>query len=261
VSEALSSLLAVGTRLAHDGQWWQVAELNGPYVLLSGASGVRRVSAGHLLADPSTRLDGRPPPPPGAPARSWPGWARPNWRSCASASRTSRKCGRGSGADAPSWRRPASRARSTLPVSRCWTAMPPRPPRSGSGCPPCAAGSRTSGTTARPGWPTTAGDADGGRWPGRTRAGWTRPGRCWPTAPMPAGPPRTWSSPRSPPAWTPSTTRERCRSRRRPAPASCCARSPGAPPRSAGRRPSGRSLAARRRPTGGCARRGRASTC
>jgi transposase InsO family protein len=66
VSESLRGLLAVGTRLAHDGQWWQVAELNGPDVLLSGAAGVRRVSAGHLLADPSTRLDGAPAGPVGS---------------------------------------------------------------------------------------------------------------------------------------------------------------------------------------------------
>jgi transposase InsO family protein len=66
VSESLRGLLAVGTRLAHDGQWWQVAELNGPDVLLSGASGARRVSAGHLLADPSTRLDGAPAGPAGS---------------------------------------------------------------------------------------------------------------------------------------------------------------------------------------------------
>jgi hypothetical protein len=56
VSDDLRVLLAVGTRLAHDGRWWQVSELDGPHVLLSGAAGVRRVSAGHLLADPSTRL-------------------------------------------------------------------------------------------------------------------------------------------------------------------------------------------------------------
>jgi hypothetical protein len=66
VSECLRGLLAVGARLAHDGQWWQVAELNGPDVLLSAASGVRRVSAGHLLADPSTRLDGAPVGPVGS---------------------------------------------------------------------------------------------------------------------------------------------------------------------------------------------------
>jgi hypothetical protein len=66
VSESLRGLLAEGTRLAHDGQWWQVAELNGPDVLLSGASGVRRVSAGHLLAGPSTRLDGAPAGPVGS---------------------------------------------------------------------------------------------------------------------------------------------------------------------------------------------------
>jgi len=65
VSESLRGLLAVGTRLAHDGQWWQVAEMDGPGVLLSGASGMRRVSAGHLLADPSTRLDGAPAAPVG----------------------------------------------------------------------------------------------------------------------------------------------------------------------------------------------------
>ena len=63
MSEDLRGLLAVGTRLAHDGQWWQVTELNGADVLLSGASGVRRVGAGHLLADPSTRLDGAPADP------------------------------------------------------------------------------------------------------------------------------------------------------------------------------------------------------
>ena len=70
MNETLRGLLAVGTRLAHDGQWWKVAELNGPDVLLSGASGVRRVSAGHLLADPSTRLDGAPAAPSGASAPS-----------------------------------------------------------------------------------------------------------------------------------------------------------------------------------------------
>jgi hypothetical protein len=56
VSDDLRVLLAVGTRLAHDGRWWQVSELDGPHVLLSGAAGVQRVSAAHLLADPSTRL-------------------------------------------------------------------------------------------------------------------------------------------------------------------------------------------------------------
>jgi transposase InsO family protein len=66
VNETLRGLLAVGTRLAHDGQWWQVAEMDGPDVLLSGASGMRRISAGHLLADPSTRLDGAPAGPVGS---------------------------------------------------------------------------------------------------------------------------------------------------------------------------------------------------
>jgi hypothetical protein len=63
VNEALRGLLAVGTRLAYDGQWWQVAELDGPHVLLAGPAGVRGVSAGHLLAVPSTRLPGAPGDP------------------------------------------------------------------------------------------------------------------------------------------------------------------------------------------------------
>ncbi len=63
MSESLRGLLAVGTRLTHEGQWWQVAEIDGPHVVLSGAPGVRRVSAGRLLADPSTRLDGAPAGP------------------------------------------------------------------------------------------------------------------------------------------------------------------------------------------------------
>jgi transposase InsO family protein len=63
VNGTLRGLLAVGTRLAYDGQWWQVAELDGPHVLLAGPVGVRRVSAGHLLADPSTQLPGAPGDP------------------------------------------------------------------------------------------------------------------------------------------------------------------------------------------------------
>ena len=60
----LRAVLAVGTRLAYDGQWWQVAELDGTHVLLSGlGGGIRRVSAGHLLADPGTRLEGAPADP------------------------------------------------------------------------------------------------------------------------------------------------------------------------------------------------------
>jgi hypothetical protein len=50
----------VGARLAHEGQWWQVTEIDGPHIVLSGAADIRRVSAGHLLADPSTRLDKAP---------------------------------------------------------------------------------------------------------------------------------------------------------------------------------------------------------
>lgn len=53
----LLAALRVGTRLAYDGQMWQVAELTPPSLLLAGAAGsLRRVGAGHLLADPSTRL-------------------------------------------------------------------------------------------------------------------------------------------------------------------------------------------------------------
>ena len=64
MKDELRALLAVGTRLACDGQWWQVTELDGPYVLLtSQAGGIRRVSAGHLLADPGTRLHEAPADP------------------------------------------------------------------------------------------------------------------------------------------------------------------------------------------------------
>jgi hypothetical protein len=65
VSDNLPALLAVGTRLAYDGQWWQVSELDGAHVLLASPAGVRRVSAGHLLADPSTRLREAPGAPVG----------------------------------------------------------------------------------------------------------------------------------------------------------------------------------------------------
>ena len=44
MSEDLRVLLAVGTRLAHDGRWWQVSELHGPHVLLP--------SEGSRTADP-----------------------------------------------------------------------------------------------------------------------------------------------------------------------------------------------------------------
>lgn len=48
----------------YDGQRWRVTELDGSHVLLTGqAGGVRRVSAGHLLADSGTRLDGAPADP------------------------------------------------------------------------------------------------------------------------------------------------------------------------------------------------------
>ncbi len=53
MSENLRALLTVGTRLAHHGQWWRVTELDGPHVVPGGAAVLRRVSAGHLLADSS----------------------------------------------------------------------------------------------------------------------------------------------------------------------------------------------------------------
>ena len=77
MSGDLRALLAVGTRLAYDGQWWQVTELDGPHVLLSSLSGVRRVSAGHLLADPSSHLVTRPGTLSRGPERTWRAWERP----------------------------------------------------------------------------------------------------------------------------------------------------------------------------------------
>jgi hypothetical protein len=59
----LRALLAVGTRLTRDDQLWQVSELDGPYVPLDGAVGVRRVSAGRLLADSSATLPDTPGDP------------------------------------------------------------------------------------------------------------------------------------------------------------------------------------------------------
>lgn len=49
--------LSAGTRVAYDGQVWDVAELAPPSVLLAGPAGVlRRVSISHLLAAPGTRV-------------------------------------------------------------------------------------------------------------------------------------------------------------------------------------------------------------
>ncbi len=49
--------LAVGVRLAYDGQVWEVRELSVPGVLLASPTGaVRQVDVGFLLAHPSTRL-------------------------------------------------------------------------------------------------------------------------------------------------------------------------------------------------------------
>jgi transposase InsO family protein len=63
------AVITVGTRLACDGGLWEVAEMSGEGLLLRDAlGGVRRVSAGHLLSQPGTRLlddpGGEPSPVP-----------------------------------------------------------------------------------------------------------------------------------------------------------------------------------------------------
>ena len=234
-------------------------------VLLPGApGGVRRVSVRHLLADPSTRLlDGAPAGLSRAPARARPGWATAGaGRSCGSASRTCRRCGRATGAAAPSWRLPGEPRPEYAPGSRSWSAMPPRPPRWASGCRPCADGSGGSRQHGPAGLADDRGQrrkeplagADP-RWldmarrvlAERTEA--SKPTQDLVLAEVAA---RLDAEHGDGGGAGPEAD---------PRPRRCCGRSPGARPRSAGRRPSGRSPAARRRPTGGCGRRGRASTC
>jgi len=102
--------LAVGTRLAHDGRWWQVGELDGPHVLLAGAPGVRRVRP-YLLADPLTRLLDAPGDPVEGVGAELAG------RGEAELARLRERIARveqvrtGSGAGAPSWPPTASRSR------------------------------------------------------------------------------------------------------------------------------------------------------
>ena len=61
VDKGMRAALRPGTRLAYDGQRWEVAELTPPSVLLAGPAGeLRRVSISHLLAAPGTRLPGSP---------------------------------------------------------------------------------------------------------------------------------------------------------------------------------------------------------
>jgi transposase InsO family protein len=51
--------LSAGARVTYDGQAWEVAELAPPSVLLASPAGrLRRVSIGHLLAAPGTRIGG-----------------------------------------------------------------------------------------------------------------------------------------------------------------------------------------------------------
>jgi hypothetical protein len=100
VSEDLRGLLTVGTRLAHDGQWWQVTELNGADVLLSGSRYCPRCLAangGRWMLFP-----GASPGPSPAPTA----------RSCSPT--PARTAGTGTGAPAPG--SPASQAAATSPV-------------------------------------------------------------------------------------------------------------------------------------------------
>jgi hypothetical protein len=102
--------LAVGTRLAHDGRWWKVGELDGPHVLLAGAPGPAN-QAGHLLADPLTRLLDAPGDPVEGVGAELAG------RGEAELARLRERIARveevrtGSGAGAPSWPPTASRGR------------------------------------------------------------------------------------------------------------------------------------------------------
>lgn len=56
MDESVRAALGAGTRVLYDGQWWEVAELAPPSVLLAAAGTVRRVSISHLLAAEGTRL-------------------------------------------------------------------------------------------------------------------------------------------------------------------------------------------------------------
>src|SRR5712691_1939239 len=56
MGDTMRTALGAGTRVLYDGQWWEIAELAPPGVLLAAAGELRRVSISHLLADPGTRL-------------------------------------------------------------------------------------------------------------------------------------------------------------------------------------------------------------
>ena len=56
MNEAVQAALGAGTRVLYDGQWWEVAGLIPPSVLLATAAELRRVSISHLLAAPGTRI-------------------------------------------------------------------------------------------------------------------------------------------------------------------------------------------------------------
>jgi transposase InsO family protein len=56
VDESVRAALSAGTTVLYDGQWWEVAELAPPSVLLAAAGALRRVSVSHLLAAEGTRL-------------------------------------------------------------------------------------------------------------------------------------------------------------------------------------------------------------
>ncbi|HUY44207.1 MAG TPA: hypothetical protein VMV92_00555 [Streptosporangiaceae bacterium] len=56
MGDAARTPLGAGARVLYDGQWWEVAELAPPGVLLAAAGELRRVSISHLLAAAGTRL-------------------------------------------------------------------------------------------------------------------------------------------------------------------------------------------------------------
>ncbi|MGH3248526.1 MAG: helix-turn-helix domain-containing protein, partial [Trebonia sp.] len=56
MDESVRAALSAGARVLYDGQWWEVAELAPPSVLLAAAGALRRVSVSHLLAAEGTRL-------------------------------------------------------------------------------------------------------------------------------------------------------------------------------------------------------------
>ena len=218
-------------RLTYDGQWWEVAELAPPSVLLASPAGeLRRVSISHLLAVPGTRI--------GDALRGGAGTVRGAGLASLGSGELARATGSG-GSRAGGlhrlpqrqpriWPCPVSRGRSTRRAPASSSGIRPRQPRWGSECARCAAGRPAWSGTARPGWWMSGTCAGGHRRAGPTPAGWRWPARCWPSTLTPA-PRRRISS------WTgsrhgsmPGTAPGRCRCRARPGHGLCCGSSPGA---------------------------------